>query len=247
MKKFLLFVAALVMVGSASAQSLRFYDEAGNLYEDGAVVESYEVEEAMMSNVLHINVKNTSDKAIDVMFDVTPEELTGFFQWCGNAAVTTGTCYPVTELKTYSYGPYTAAAGSADYYWHAALMCMAGNEAARVRIEVYDNNNPSDKTAIIVVLNADLYNKGLASVKSLQAAQDVKVFQRGANLVCNYNFDATANRTIVVSNIVGARVATIALNGNNGEVAFDRLPKGVYVYTLVENGRNAKSQKIVVR
>lgn len=247
MKKFLLFAAALVMVGSASAQSLRFYDEAGNLYEDGAVVESYEVEPELFNNTWHLNVKNTSDKSIDVMFDVTPEELTGFFQWCGNAAVTTPNCFPIKDIKTHTYGPYTAAAGSADYYWHAALMCMAGNESARVRIEVYDNNNPADKCTITLILNAELYNKGVASVKSLQAAQDVKVFQRGANLVCNYNFDAAANRTIVVSNIVGARVATIALNGNNGEVAFDRLPKGVYVYTLVENGRNAKSQKIVVR
>lgn len=247
MKKFLLFAAALVFVGSATAQSLRFYDEAGNLYENGAEFTTYEVEPDFYNNTWHLNVKNTSDKAIDVMIDVVPEELSGFFQFCGNAGVTTPNCFPIMTTDVYSYGPYTAAAGSANYYFHAALMCMSETDYARVRFEIYDNNNPSDKCTITVIFSKEAYDKGCASVNGVKATADVKVFQRGGNLVCNYNFDAAGNREVVVSNIVGARVAAAQLNGTNGEVSFDRLPKGVYVYTLVENGRNVKSQKIVVR
>jgi hypothetical protein len=103
--------------------------------------------------------------------------------------------------------------------------------------------NDDDLTYVTVVFD---YSR-VAALNAANMANNVKVFQRGANLVCNYAFDAVAERSLVVTNIVGARVATVALDGNNGEVALDRLPKGVYVYTLVEGGRNVKSQKIVVR
>lgn len=181
------------------------------------------------------------------MIDVEVEEISGFFQFCGNAAVTTGQCFAHVATGVYPYGPYAALAGSADYYFHAALMCMNETDAARVKFTIYDQSNPDDKTSMTVILNKEAYDKGVAGVNGVFAAQQVKVFQRGAGLVCNYNFDTAANRAIVVSNIVGARVASVVLDGTNGEVVVDRLPKGVYVYTLVENGRNVKSHKVVIR
>ena len=247
MKNFLLFVAAAMLVGSANAQSLRFYDQEGNLYDDGAVITTYEVESEFMNNTWHMNIKNTSDKLINVQIDVVMEEINGFFQFCGNGGVTTSMCYPIMAVGTTSYGPYAAAAGSADYYYHAAMMIMDENSAARAKFVAYDANNPDDKTTLTVIFNKEAYDKGCASVGSVVAASKVNVFQRGANLVCNYNFETAANRSIVVSSIVGARVADVALDGNNGEAVINRLPKGVYVYTLVENGRNVKSHKIVVR
>ena len=108
---------------------------------------------------------------------------------------------------------------------------------------MYNTANEDDFTYVTVVFD---YSR-VASVNAANMANNVKLFQRDGNLVCNYAFDAAATRNIVLTNIVGARVATVALDGNNGEVALNRLPKGVYVYTLVENGRNVKSQKIVVR
>ena len=104
--------------------------------------------------------------------------------------------------------------------------------------------NEDDLTYVTVIYD---YAKYVAAVNKAGVNNNMNVSQRGANLVCNYAFDTVAERSLVVTNIVGARVASVALEGNNGEVAVERLPKGVYVYTLVENGRNIKSQKIIVR
>ena len=104
--------------------------------------------------------------------------------------------------------------------------------------------NEEDYTYVTVIFDYAKYN---AAVNNANMSNEVNVFQRGANMVCDYAFDAVANRSLVVTNIVGARVAAVALDGNNGEVVLDTLPKGVYVYTVVENGRNLKSQKIVLR
>lgn len=248
MKKFLLFVvAALVFVGSATAQSLRFYDQEGNLYEENAVITSYEVESDFMNNTWHLNIKNTSDRDINVMIDVEVEEISGFFQFCGNLNVTVGTCFPYDPEKPFApFGPYYAEAGSAKYYFHAALMCISETDYLRVKFTIYDESNPDDKTSMTVILSKEAYDKG-SGVNDAFATQQVKVFQRGGNLVCNYNFNTTANRSIVVSNIVGACVGSVVLDGNNGEAVIDRLPQGVYVYTLVENGRNVKSHKVVIR
>ena len=56
MKKFLLFVAAAMLVGCAYALSLRLYDLEGNLYDDGAVITTYDVESEFMNNTWHMNI-----------------------------------------------------------------------------------------------------------------------------------------------------------------------------------------------
>lgn len=249
MKKILLFaVATLAFIGSASAQSLRFVNhETGELYDNNIEITTYDADADFMMLDWKLDIINTTYNDIDVMIEVNIVELNGMgFQFCGNAEVSTSICYAPTIGVT-TYGPYMATAGSSANYFHGGMWIMNAEDGARVTYTIYDNENPDDKSVITVLYTKEAYDKGVASVDKTLASDDVKVFQRGGNLVCNYNFATVANRSIVVSNIVGARVATVALDGNNGEAVINRLPKGVYVYTLVENGRNVQSHKVIVR
>ena len=147
---------------------------------------------------------------------------------------------------------YVDADGNPDCNFHTAFMLMSNQESyggykdAYIKADYMLVNaaNEDDLTYVTVIYD---YAKYVAAVNKAGVNNNMNVSQRGANLVCNYAFDTVAERSLVVTNIVGARVASVALEGNNGEVAVERLPKGVYVYTLVEGGRNIKSQKIVVR
>lgn len=247
MKKFLLFAVAALVAGTVSAQTLRFVDEEGNEYANNASIVTYDVEPEMFNLVWHLNVKNTSGSDATFIVAHEVEEINGFIQFCGNAEVTTPQCYGASAVGLSEYGPYTLAGNTSAYCFHAAMMMLTDDTKARVKYTVYLEENPEDAAVITVTYTKENYDKGLASVDKTFAGSTVNVFQRGGNLVCNYNFDTDASRSIAVYNIVGARVATLPLEGNNGEVAFNTLPKGVYVYTLLENGRNVKSQKVVVR
>ncbi len=247
MKKILLFAFAAFMAVTVNAQTLRFVDQEGVEYENGAVIEAYEVEPELMNLVWHLNLKNTSDQAQDFIIYHEVEELSGFMQFCGNAEVTTGLCYGATSVGADEYGPYTLAAGATEYCFHAAIMMMTETTAARVTYTAYPESNPEDASYVTVIYTYEAYQNGINAVEKAFVNNKVNMFQRNGSLVCNYEFDNAAKRSVVVSNIVGARVATVVLDGTQGEVVLNRLPKGVYVYTLVENGRAVKSHKVVVR
>lgn len=255
MKKFLLFVAAaLVFVGS-NAQALRFSNhETGELYENNAEVKANIADPIMNTLDWYFLVLNTSEDNHSIQIVAEIEEVNGSLSMCGNGN-SFPTCNNYANAVTVQYGPYNCAPGNPIEYIHVSLAFVDFTDDgpvtntsnnARVKYTIYDPANPDEKTSITVVFDYATFEE-LASVNSVVADQKVKVFQRGGNLVCNYNFSTRANRSIVVSNIVGARVANVALEGGNGEAVINRLPKGVYVYTLVENGRNVKSHKVVIR
>lgn len=246
MKKFLLFAAAALLGLAVQAQSVRFVND-GEVLENGATVHIYELGVSGFSMDWYPAIRNTSDKNVDVIVsvDVNQEsnkhaDLMDALTMCD-----ANNCFPstVTELPI-----FTLAAGEeTTHNFHAQFQVfsqMQGYTDAYIEATYYIMNADDDEDYTYVNVIFDLSK---AAVDKVQTASVVNLFQRGQNLVCNYKFDNAANRSVVVSSIVGARVATVNLNGNNGEVVLNRLPKGVYVYTLVENGRNVKSHKIVVR
>ncbi len=257
MKKILLMAVAAVAAMSVQAQAVQFIYH-GEVLQDGAVVEVDEYDPKTGEMPWHVEFKNNTGADVEVVmsydsYDNKYAELEGMGFGDGMSLCTTQ-CVAGANVVAPSFivtadGETLNPDNGMHIDIHAAFMIMSasmmGYTDAYVKADFLLTNaaNEDDYTYATVIFD---YSK-VASVENADVNNKVNVFQRGANLVCNYAFDAVAARSLVLTNIVGARVASVALDGNNGEVALDRLPKGVYVYTLVENGRNVKSQKIIVR
>ena len=246
MKKFLLFAVAAMSLMAAQAQSVRFVHE-GTVLENDANVLITEKGVSGFSMDWYPTIRNTSDKSVEVIVSVDVNQDSNKHADMMDALTMcdANNCYPATvsELPAFTLAP----GEETTHNFHAQFQItssFSGYTDAYIEATYYIMNTNDEEDYTYVNVTFDLSK---ASVDKTQMASNVNVFQRGENLVCNYNFDAAANRNIVVSNIVGARVANVNLDGNNGEVSFGRLAKGVYVYTLVENGRNVQSRKIVVR
>lgn len=107
-----------------------------------------------------------------------------------------------------------------------------------------DDEEGTDYQAVTVTYDYPAY---LASESLTSTLEQFRLTQNGNNLVCQYSFGKTASRQVVISNMVGARVASFSLDNNSGKKTVTaRLSKGIYIYTLVENGRNVKSHKIII-
>ncbi|MBR3950593.1 MAG: T9SS type A sorting domain-containing protein [Bacteroidaceae bacterium] len=251
MKKILLFAVAAVAAICAQAQPSVQFVYNGEVLEDGAVVDVLEYDPTMGEMPWHVGFKNNTGKDVEVQisydsYENKYENLEGM-GFGDQMTICTTQCVAGASVTAPPF--IVNAAGEPDCEVHIAFGIMSdammGYKDAFVKADfvMVNTANEDDLTYVTVVFD---YSR-VAALHGASMANNIKVFQRGDNLVCNYAFDAVAERSLVVTNIVGARVATVALDGNNGEVALDRLPKGVYVYTLVEGGRNVKSQKIVVR
>lgn len=254
MKKILLFVAAAVAAVSVQAQSVQMMYK-GEVLQDGAVVEVTEYDAEAGEMPWHVEFKNNTGTDVEVImsyesYDNKYSELMGIPGFGDGLSLCTWQCVAGESVTAPAF--YVDAEGNPDCAFHTAFMIMSnqpdfgGYQDAYIKADYMLVNaaNEDDFTYVTVIFD---YAKYVAAVNKAGVNNNMNVYQRGANLVCNYAFDAVAERSLVVTNIVGARVANVALDGNNGEVSLDRLSKGVYVYTLVENGRNVKSQKIVVR
>ncbi len=246
MKKVLLLAMATVAFMSVQAQSVRFVND-GVVLENDANVLITEMGVSGFSMDWYPVIKNTSDKSVEVIVsvDVNQESNKHADMMDALTMCDAQNCFPATvsELPAFTLAP----GEETTHNFHAQFQVMSkfsGYNDAYIEAIYYIMNTQDEEDFTYVNVTFDLAK---SAVDKTQMSSEVKVFQRGENLVCNYNFDTEANRNIVVSNIVGATVANVALNSNCGEVAINNLTKGVYVYTLVENGRNVQSRKIVVR
>lgn len=74
--------------------------------------------------------------------------------------------------------------------------------------------------------------------------------EAGVQLVGNslvYGFASDAPRSLKVYSVDGKLVKSVALSKLNGSVSLGGLQNGVYVYSLLENGKQAKSGKVVLK
>ncbi len=237
MKKTLLFAAAtLVLAGNMQAQSLQFVDN-GKVLEDGAQVTVYHYDEIFGSMEWMPVIHNTTDQDINVtlMVDVTSNPDESDLQLCVD-----GVCL-------------------APWVTETDLTILADKDCEDFHAQFYPNGEQSKAVATyyLVSENEEIITKAtvtydypayVAGVSSATVSSQLKMIQNGNNITCRYAFDKTASRQVVITSIVGTQVASFPLNNNSGEVQLGkRLAKGIYVYTLIENGRNVKSHKIIIR
>ena len=240
MKKSLLFAAAAILTAAnIQAQSVRFVQDGVMLENNATVTLASDFNEEVWAMEWTPVLRNTTDKDVNItlVVDVTTiSDDNSMLTFCIGTM-----CYPPETTES---TVLTIPAGGEISSYHTQFMPMNDNSYAEATYYIMNQDNDEDICTAHIKYD---YPAFLAAVDKTTITSQIKMLQRGDNLVCKYNFDTNARRNVVVSNIVGACVASVALEGNSGEVVLNRLPKGVYVYTLVENGRNVKSHKIIVR
>ena len=239
MKKALLFTAAaLLLVGNIQAQSVRFVDN-GEVINNEANITLYDFDEGLSQMAWAPTLRNTAQKEVKVVIqtDIISNVNNDFLSLCVGTM-----CYSPTVTET---EVLTIPAGGENTSFHTQFIPFQPTSIATATYAVINVDDETDYQTVTVTYDYPAY---LAAVDKTSLSSQINLMQRGNNLVCNYKFDTAASRSIVLTNIVGAKVATLALNNTSGEVVLNqKLAKGIYVYTLVENGRNVKSHKIIIR
>jgi hypothetical protein len=76
--------------------------------------------------------------------------------------------------------------------------------------------------------------------------RDLILYSTGGNVSVKYHFENTANRQLQVYNIIGQKITEINLSEATGTKTLSTLYKGVYLYSLSENGKVVKSGKFII-
>ncbi len=263
MKKTLLFAAAAFMLaGNTQAQTFRFVHN-GDVLENNAQITIVDFDPTTMLMDWEPAIQGSGSFYImaDVEISKTAAgDNAGMLSLCETGDAGAGNCYNLPQGEIYSLeipmrfddggnrytGSYTMPDGGQGHFFHAGLMPFDNSAVVNATFTIVNADNEEDYTTVFVKYDYPAYLA--AAVDKTHLNKSVKAVQQGENLMFNYAFDTLAERTILVSNLVGAHVASIDLEGNNGTaVVPNRLAKGVYVYTLVENGKNVKSYKIIIR
>lgn len=238
-KKLLLASAILCAVGLTQAQSVRFVQN-GEVLENNATITLYEYDDEMGQMEWKPTIRNMTDQDINILIqaDVTFNEDNSFIGFCVG-----GECY---DSSTTSETVISVPAGGEITDFHTQFMPKGDNSKATAYYVLMniDDEEGTDYQAVTVTYDYPAY---LASESLTSTLEQFRLTQNGNNLVCQYSFGKTASRQVVISNMVGVRVASFSLDNNSGKKTVTaRLPKGIYIYTLVENGRNVKSHKIII-
>lgn len=240
MKKTLLLASiALCAAGYMQAQSVRFVQN-GEVLENEANITLYEYDEIMGQMEWMPILRNTTDHDVNIVIQtsVISNEDNSLLALCVG-----GSCYAPTATET---SVITVPAGGETTDFHTQFIPKGDNSKATAYYVLMniDDEEGTDYQAVTVTYDYPAY---LASESLTNALEQFKLTQNGNNLVCQYSFGKTASRQVVISNMVGARVASFSLDNNSGKKTVTaRLSKGIYIYTLVENGRNVKSHKIII-
>lgn len=87
---------------------------------------------------------------------------------------------------------------------------------------------------------------GAASVSSVKTTKNVNVYRNDGVTELTYRFDSQASRQVALFDLAGKVVSRRELGGNMGTVSFPELSKGIYFYSIIENGETIQTNKIAV-
>lgn len=116
-------------------------------------------------------------------------------------------------------------------------------DTAQVVYKVVNKNNPSDAVSVTVLY---AYNVN-SSIASVNANNEVKVYQNGNITELVYGFESDGNRQIIIYDAVGKIISSQTITDTAGAVSFSSLNKGLYFYSVSENGKVITAQKFINR
>lgn len=239
MKKFFT-LCCCALFGSMLAQAQISITCDGVEVKEGDVLTFYAAEDDFgdytAGPLMDPNFKNTTDQAFDITVKVKTSDnaKNGGLNWCGITMqcqdIKGGSEERTGTLKPGGFGLNMQLHGvfqKDDFKtYEASVTVYKGMEyvSSFKEVFVYDGK---DHTGI-------------------STAENVRRMTFDGQAV-HYSFGSAAPRTLRVYGIDGQLVRSVALGSQRGSLDLNGLQRGIYVYSLVENGETMKSQKVVVR
>lgn len=112
----------------------------------------------------------------------------------------------------------------------------------------WDENNPTDSVSVTVEFNASpaAIGEGIEGETFVS-----KVYPNPATERVTFSYSLpqnTASAGIMISNLLGAKVMEVPLNGLEGDLTVNvsDLKKGVYFYNLIADGKRIDTRKLII-
>lgn len=252
MKKFILSAMAMfAMTAATNAQSLLF-EIGGVEYESGSTytyeIKFLESDPTYKKNAeVFITIKNTSDKECTYKFKDAGEIVSAMEGYTREVQVCTDLCYSDDNIPE-----FTIAANSVlQAFGGPAMSALHVNNRSglygdiEVHYEVSNVNDPSD----VYTFNMICKFIDKAAIYDAEVINNMFISQNGNGKVTfNYNFKDAARRYLNIVNVTGQVVARYEISDMEG--AFEvpaTLGKGMYIYSIEQNGKKVAAHKFIVK
>lgn len=238
MKKIFTLLAATFCSMISFAQDLTLEDKNGTTIANGATVTvegEYKPDEFMKVLAADVFVRNNSASKQLVYLKVTA--VSGEQQCCW-----AGSCTPLAEGASTEKSALVEAGEASNLEIDYSGFMVSGDVFTRtVAISVWTDANPADVTTATVTYTND---PTLLNIESTESHTN-RVYAQ--DNVLRYNFVSAAGRQLQVYDLAGKLQKNIRLSSEAGTLSLEGMSKGLYLYRVVENGKNLLSGKLTVK
>lgn len=240
MRKIFTFLAATMCSFASFAQDIQLETKDGQVIANGSTVTikgemiDYSLWGQFESNLY---VRNLTDKNQGVF--ATMKTVSGDAQICWG-----GSCTPVAEGSSFTTGMGVVGANSSTSLLIESLIQTPGYMdlilTRTIEITVWTDKNPDAKVSATVTFT----NDPALSIEDVEATP-AKVYAKDNVLYCQ--FADAANRQLQVYNVAGNLCKDIRLTSESESLPLEGMVKGVYIYRVMEAGKQAESGKFLVK
>lgn len=239
MRKIFTLLAAMACSFVSIAQDIQLETKDGQVIENGSTVTvKGEMEDMMIWGQFNSNlyVRNLTDKKQGVY--VKMKVLSGgTVQICWKP-----TCTIVDVGNEYETAMDVVDANSSTSLLIETLVMESGYMDAvitrTVEVTVWTDKNPDQKVSAIVTFT----NDPTLNIENTEVVSPI-VYAKDNVLYCN----AAANAQLQIYNVAGHLCKNIRLNSEAESLSLEGLTKGLYIYRVIEAGKNAESGKFLVK
>lgn len=225
-KTFTLFFMALGLSLTTVAQTLTFSHE-GTAIADGSTFTSKNIYEDPLGDMFNIpdeirpEIHLACSANATVVCTVEDIDNIGGIKFCfGGDCQTSGTAGIYTMTKEYTFS------GSSIDIQLDFVLPLTGYATGKAKVSAWvKGKEATTKVTINVVMSND---PSVSSIGTTEIKDAVKLISKSLH----YEFATAANRTLTVYGLSGAQVFSAPIEGTNGEVHLNALPKGVYIYRV---------------
>lgn len=240
-KKSILTLVLLALIGGVTAQSLQFEWE-GKVFADDEEIVCINDEYGIGEIIQHMQVRNLTANAMNVIIE---KEIVKDLPGTSNSFCF-GLCYgPETFIGNPVMIEAGDVCGAGDLSFHASFFDLEGNVyegTVVVRYYAYDRANPDNKISVVVIFG---YGAGVGVEENVAVMGHA--YPNPASSVVRFNVEGVANANIAIYNLLGQEVLNQKVEAGQATISVADLEKGIYFCNLVVNGKTLSTEKLVVK
>lgn len=233
----LLLFSFFAFAGIVSAQDLVFIQD-GKELQEGSTVYCSKIDVLGAMNP-HIYVKNKgADVSASLTITVLEEPAVGDVGFCGWEAS------GIDECRVVPYGsPITKTTTISTNQEIDTKVEIMNVDPSNTLIRVQYKLAYSDQEKTLTVIFTT--DPPSSSIPTFSKETTISLYHKDGNVCMDYSFANSTVRKIILYNIVGKKVAQYILTDHSNTLIFPSLPKGIYMYSVIENNKPVKSGKYI--